>query len=83
MAASVKAMHATIRRDLAEAVAAMPAEEYGFKPTPQVRSFAELVSIQWRLARRPVAATTKVTPLRQPAAASVAPDVRWNVAGGA
>jgi len=48
-----------------------------------LRSFAELVSIQWRLARRPVAATTKVTPLRQPAAASVAPDVRWNVAGGA
>jgi uncharacterized damage-inducible protein DinB len=43
MAASVKAMHATIRRNLAEAAAGMPAEEYAFKPTPQVRSFAELV----------------------------------------
>jgi dolichyl-phosphate beta-glucosyltransferase len=48
-----------------------------------LRSFAELVSIQVRLARR-VAPTTRVTPLRKPAAASVvAPDVRWNVAGGA
>jgi uncharacterized damage-inducible protein DinB len=43
MAASAKAMHATSRRDLAEAAAAMPADEYNFKPTPQVRSFAELV----------------------------------------
>jgi uncharacterized damage-inducible protein DinB len=43
MAASLKAMHQMIRRNLAEAVAAMPAEEYSFKPTPQVRSFAELV----------------------------------------
>jgi uncharacterized damage-inducible protein DinB len=43
MAASAKAMHATIRRDLAEAAAAMPADEYAFKPTPQLRSFGELV----------------------------------------
>jgi uncharacterized damage-inducible protein DinB len=43
MAASVKAMQATIRRDLAEAADAMPADEYSFKPTPQVRSFAELI----------------------------------------
>ncbi len=43
MAAVVKSMHATIRRDLAEAAANMPAEEYAFKPTPQVRSFAQLV----------------------------------------
>ena len=43
MAASLKAMHQVIRRNLAEAAAAMPAEEYAFKPTPQVRSFAELV----------------------------------------
>jgi uncharacterized damage-inducible protein DinB len=42
-AATVKAMHATIRRNLAEAAAQMPAEEYSFKATPQVRSFAELV----------------------------------------
>ena len=43
LAASARAMHATIRRDLAEAAAAMPADEYAFKPTAQVRSFAELV----------------------------------------
>jgi uncharacterized damage-inducible protein DinB len=43
MAASLKAMHQVIRRNLAEAAAAMPADEYSFKPTPQVRSFAELV----------------------------------------
>src|SRR2546423_111489 len=43
LASVAKAMHATIRRDLAEAAEAMPAEDYGFKPTPQVRSFAQLV----------------------------------------
>ena len=43
MAAIAKTMHATIRRDLTEAAEAMPAEEYAFKPTLQVRSFAELV----------------------------------------
>lgn len=43
MAAVVKAMHATIRRNLAEAAESMPAEEYSFKPTPQVRSFGELL----------------------------------------
>ena len=43
MAAVAKSMHATIRRNLAEAAAAMPAEEYAFKPTPQVRSFGQLI----------------------------------------
>jgi len=43
MAASAQAMHATIRRDLAEAADAMPAEDYAFKPTPAVRSFGELI----------------------------------------
>lgn len=43
MAAVVKAMHATIRRNLAEAAEALPASDYAFKATPQVRSFAELV----------------------------------------
>lgn len=43
MASVVKAMHATIRRDLAEAAESMPADEYAFKPTPQVRSFAEVI----------------------------------------
>jgi uncharacterized damage-inducible protein DinB len=43
LAATAKAMHATIRRDIAEAADAMPAEDFGFKPTPEVRSFAQLV----------------------------------------
>ena len=43
MASVAKAMQATIRRNLAEAAEAMPADEFAFKPTPQVRSFAELV----------------------------------------
>jgi uncharacterized damage-inducible protein DinB len=43
MASVVKNMHATIRQNLADAAASMPAEEYSFKATPQVRSFAELV----------------------------------------
>jgi uncharacterized damage-inducible protein DinB len=43
MAASLKAMHDVIRRNIAEAATAMPPEEYAFKPTPQVRSFGELV----------------------------------------
>jgi len=36
-------MHASIRRNLAEAAEAMPAENYSFKPTPQVRTFAQLI----------------------------------------
>ena len=43
LAETAKAMHATIRRDIAEAADAMPAEDFGFKPTPAVRSFAQLV----------------------------------------
>jgi uncharacterized damage-inducible protein DinB len=43
LAATAKAMHATIRRDIAEAADAMPAEDFGFKPTPAIRSFAQLV----------------------------------------
>ena len=43
MAAVVKAMHATIRRNLADAAEAMPANEYAFKPTPVVRSFGQLI----------------------------------------
>jgi uncharacterized damage-inducible protein DinB len=43
LARNAQVMHASIRRDLAEAAAAMPAEEYSFQPTPQVRTFAQLV----------------------------------------
>jgi len=42
-ASVVKAMRATIQRDLADAAANMPAEEYSFKPTPDVRTFGELI----------------------------------------
>lgn len=41
--ASITNMHMTIRRNLIEAAEAMPAAEYAFKPTPQVRSFAEQI----------------------------------------
>ena len=43
MATMTKTMHGTIRRNLAEAAEAMTAEDYAFKPTPQVRSFSELI----------------------------------------
>jgi uncharacterized damage-inducible protein DinB len=43
LASVAKAMHATIRRDLAEAAESMPADEYSFRPTPDVRSFGQLV----------------------------------------
>ena len=43
MAAVVKAMHATIRRNIAEAAEAMPARDYVFQATSQVRTFGALV----------------------------------------
>ncbi len=43
LASSAKAMHAMIRRDLAEAAENMPANEYAFRPTPQVRSFGQII----------------------------------------
>ncbi len=43
MASVAKVMHSTVRRNLAEAAEAMPADEYAFKPTPAVRSFGEVV----------------------------------------
>ena len=43
MSTVVKNMHATIRRNLVEAAERMPADQYAFKPTPEVRSFAELI----------------------------------------
>jgi len=43
MAGSAKAMHAMIRRDLAEAAENMPADEYSFRPTPQVRTFGQII----------------------------------------
>lgn len=43
LASVANAMHATIRRNLAEAAESMPADEYGFRPTAQVRTFGQLV----------------------------------------
>jgi uncharacterized damage-inducible protein DinB len=43
IAAVTKGMHAAIRRNLAEAAEAMPAADYAFKPTPEVRSFGQLI----------------------------------------
>ena len=43
MATMTKTMHGTIRRNIAESAEAMTADDYGFKPTPQVRSFSELI----------------------------------------
>jgi uncharacterized damage-inducible protein DinB len=36
-------MHSTIRRNIVEAAEAMPADEYSFRPTAEVRTFAQLV----------------------------------------
>ncbi len=43
LAGSAKAMHAMIRRDLAEAAENMPADEYAFRPTPEVRTFSQII----------------------------------------
>lgn len=43
LASVAKAMHATIRRDIAESAQSMPADEYSFRPTPESRTFAQLV----------------------------------------
>jgi DinB superfamily len=43
LADGAKAMHAAIRRDLAEAAENMPADEYAFRPTPQVRTFGQII----------------------------------------
>jgi uncharacterized damage-inducible protein DinB len=43
LAGSAKTMHAMIRRDLAETAENMPADEYAFRPTPQVRTFAQII----------------------------------------
>jgi uncharacterized damage-inducible protein DinB len=43
MAANAKTMQATIRRNLADAAQGMPPDEYSFRPTPDVRTFAQLI----------------------------------------
>jgi uncharacterized damage-inducible protein DinB len=43
LAGGAKAMHAAIRRNLAEAAENMPADEYAFRPTPQIRTFGQII----------------------------------------
>lgn len=43
LASVAKTMHATIRRNIVEAAEAMPAADYAFKPTPETRTFAQLI----------------------------------------
>src|ERR1700734_2783398 len=43
LAASAKAMHTMIHRDIAEAAENMPEDEYAFRPTPQVRTFGQII----------------------------------------
>jgi len=43
LAAVASAMHGTIRQNLAEAAETMPGDGYSFQPTPQVRTFGQLV----------------------------------------
>jgi uncharacterized damage-inducible protein DinB len=43
LAGSVKVMHGMVAHNLVAAAEKMPEAEYAFKPTPDVRSFAELV----------------------------------------
>jgi uncharacterized damage-inducible protein DinB len=43
LAGVAKAMHATIRRNLVESAENMPADEYAFRPTPQVRTFGQII----------------------------------------
>ena len=42
-ATTVKTVHGSIRRNLVESAAAMPAEDYGFKPAQDARSFGEVI----------------------------------------
>lgn len=43
LAHNAKTMNATIRRNLADAAEEMPAEDYAFRPTPEVRTFGQLI----------------------------------------
>jgi len=43
LAAIAKSMHATIRRNIAEAAESMPEQDYSFRPAPGVRSFGEIL----------------------------------------
>ena len=43
LSASLKGMFDNIKRNITESAAKMPEENYAFKPTPEVRSFGEII----------------------------------------
>jgi hypothetical protein len=43
LASVARTMHVTMRRNIVEAAEAVPAIEYSFRPTPDTRTFAQLV----------------------------------------
>jgi uncharacterized damage-inducible protein DinB len=43
MAKSAQTMHASIHRNISEAAMSMPAADYAFKPTAEIRTFAQLI----------------------------------------
>lgn len=43
LSSAIRAMYEGIKRNIVESAAKMPEEHYGFKPTPEVRSFGELL----------------------------------------
>jgi uncharacterized damage-inducible protein DinB len=43
LASVARTMHVTMRRNIVEAAEAVPASEYSFRPTPDTRTFAQLV----------------------------------------
>ena len=43
LASVARTMHSNIRRNIVEAAEAVPASEYSFQPTPNTRTFAQLV----------------------------------------
>lgn len=51
IADAVESNYARLQRQLRQVAEAMPAESYSFRPTPQVRSFAEqlrhIAAVQW------------------------------------
>ena len=40
---AIKARYDNVKRDIVEAAEGVPESEYGFKPTPAVRSFGEII----------------------------------------
>ncbi|MFN8579385.1 MAG: DinB family protein [Gemmatimonadaceae bacterium] len=56
LASVARTMHATMRRNIIDAAEAVPASEYAFRPTPETRTFAQLVghiiNAEWFFVRK-------------------------------